>query len=77
MVKIGKACRECRFYGFQTQSCDYALIMKRSRTITNGVQINSEYCDKYEKGQREIDPNDWIKTEFQLRKANRERKKHG
>lgn len=52
MVRVGEKCKECKYYGNQTFSCDYMLIAKKRRTITDGKKIDPKYCDKFEKGKR-------------------------
>lgn len=44
----GEKCRKCIYYGGQTESCDYSLIMKKSRT--GGIKTDT--CDKFVEGKR-------------------------
>ena len=76
MVEVGeKVCRTCKYYGGQTQSCDYILMTKHSRLFTNGQRIDPKYCDKYVCEHRGVDPQAWIQSEFKMRKAERIKKR--
>ena len=58
-VKVGDICHKCKYYSSRTWTCDYCNIMRRSRLYTDGVRIDSEYCDKFIEGKREYNAVDW------------------
>ena len=74
MVSVGEKCRSCKYFSDWTFTCDYCVIRKKSRTLTDGKKIDPKLCDKYEEGRRETDPNEFVRSEFAARKAERRRK---
>lgn len=59
MIRVGEKCKKCKYYGAQTESCDYVLIEKKRRTVTDGKKIDPKYCDKFIEGKREHDSVLW------------------
>ena len=59
MVEVGENCKKCKYYGSQTNSCDYILITRRSMMFTDGKRIDPKYCDKFVNEKREYDGHLW------------------
>ena len=58
VIEIGEKCRNCIYYGYQTQTCDYMLIKKKSRWICMDADP-FKFCDKFVCGKREYDGHEW------------------
>lgn len=54
-VKDTKICQSCIYWSGWSMGCNYSVEKKKSRLRDeNGNRYDADYCDKYEKGRKEI-----------------------
>ena len=62
MVKVGKICHKCQWFGSYTKSCSYCDLNKKSRLWDkDGNKIDPAYCDKFVEGEPRLDNSQWGK----------------